>query len=374
MFFAIILSLWTLLHVYVGWRGASLPLVVRYLPRPVLFAILLLLWASYLASRIADQAGFDRLGFFLEVVGSYWIGILFLVFLSLLAADLVTGSGFLAPHLAPAVRTWSLGVALVLSIVAIVQAHRPPVVTSYNVVLQNLPAERDGAVLVLLSDTHLGAMLDERWILARIAQVEALHPSLIVLAGDIIEDHGAAKRKWGPILGRLSAPLGVWAVDGNHETFGPPGERDTVLQDAGIHLLHNRWEPAASGLIVAGVDDLTTLRRRAGNYQSALDRALTGRPASGATVFLSHTPWPPDRAAYPGIGLMLSGHTHNGQIWPFNYVIQAIYPFVAGYYNVNGMPLIVCRGTGTWGPRMRLWQRGEIARIVLHSPLLPAAR
>ena len=56
----------------------------------------------------------------------------------------------------------------------------------------------------------------------------------------------------------------------------------------------------------------------------------------------------------PGIGLMLSGHTHNGQIWPFNYVVKSIYPFIAGKYDMNGMLLIVCRGTGTWGPRMRL--------------------
>jgi hypothetical protein len=64
---------------------------------------------------------------------------------------------------------------------------------------------------------------------------------------------------------------------------------------------------------------------------------------------------------------MLSGHTHDGQIWPFNYIVKAIYPFVSGYYDVSGMPLIVCRGTGTWGPRMRLWRRGEIVRIVLHA-------
>jgi hypothetical protein len=366
MFFGVILSIWTLLHVYVGWRGSSIPVVARYLPRPVYLAILAFLWGSYLLSQFASRAGLVRLASFLEFVGAYWVGILFLIFLGLLAADLVTGFGFFMPRLASTVRAWSLGAALVLCAIAIIQAHRPPVVTNYDVTLRNLPAERDGTVLVLLSDTHLGTMLGEGWAAARIAQVEALHPSLVALAGDIVEDHGAAKRKWGPILGRLSASLGVWAVDGNHEAFGPPGERDTVLQDAGIHLLHNRWEQAAPGLTIAGVDDLTTLRRRTGSYKSALDRALLGRPP-GATIFLSHTPWPPDRGAYPGIGLMLAGHTHAGQIWPFNYIVKAIYPFFAGYYDVNGMPLIVCRGTGTWGPRMRLWQRGEIARIVLHA-------
>ena len=65
---------------------------------------------------------------------------------------------------------------------------------------------------------------------------------------------------------------------------------------------------------------------------------------------------------------MLSGHTHNGQIWPFTYVVRMFYPLVAGRYDVAGMPVIVCRGTGTWGPRMRLWSRGEITRITLRAP------
>ena len=68
---------------------------------------------------------------------------------------------------------------------------------------------------------------------------------------------------------------------------------------------------------------------------------------------------------------MLSGHTHEGQIWPFRYLVHFTHPFLAGRYEVNGMPIIVCRGTGTWGPRMRLWSRGEIARIILRS--LPAS-
>jgi hypothetical protein len=367
MFFKVILSIWTLMHVYVGWRGSSTPIIARHIPRPAFLAILTMLWASYLLSRTAKRHGLFRFASFLEFIGSYWVGVLFLAFLGFLAADLITGFGFLMPRLAPTVRGWGLDAALVLCVIAIIQAHRSPVVINYDVRIQNLPAERNGTVLVLLSDTHLGTMLDERWASARITQVEALHPDLIVLAGDIVEDHGNAKRKWGPLLGRLSAPLGVWAVEGNHETYGPRRERDTVLQDAGIHLLHDRWEQAAPGLTIAGVDDLTTRRRRGVNYTSFLDRALSDRPSTGATILISHTPWPPDQATCPGIGLMLSGHTHNGQIWPFNYVVKSMYPFVAGNYNVNGMPLIVCRGTGTWGPRMRLWQRGEIVRVTLHS-------
>ena len=80
---------------------------------------------------------------------------------------------------------------------------------------------------------------------------------------------------------------------------------------------------------------------------------------------MSHTPWQAETAADAGVGLMLSGHTHGGQIWPLDYMIQRRYPLLEGRHDVGGMTVIVCRGTGTWGPRMRLWEPGEILRVTL---------
>ena len=88
---------------------------------------------------------------------------------------------------------------------------------------------------------------------------------------------------------------------------------------------------------------------------------------AGATVFLSHTPWRAEEAAGAGAGLMLSGHTHGGQIWPFGYLVKNRYPLFAGRYEVNRMTVIVCRGAGAWGPRMRLWHPGEILLVTLRS-------
>ena len=82
---------------------------------------------------------------------------------------------------------------------------------------------------------------------------------------------------------------------------------------------------------------------------------------------LSHTPWQAQKAADAGVGLMLSGHTHAGQIWPFGYLVRRVYPLFKGLYQVDAMEAIVSRGTGTWGPRLRLWQPGEILRITLQS-------
>ena len=131
-------------------------------------------------------------------------------------------------------------------------------------------------------------------------------------------------------------------------------------------MLRNRWNELEPGLILAGIDDDhghgpnpdTTGRIR---------RALLGRPLASATIFLSHRPQRAEVVAAAGVGLMLSGHTHGGQLWPFSYVSGLVNPLLAGKYIINGMPVIVSRGTGTWGPRMRLWHPGEILRIVLRS-------
>ncbi len=210
-------------------------------------------------------------------------------------------------------------------------------------------------------------MLDEKWATARIAQIEQLRPDMIVLAGDIVEGHDEPSQQWVPVLRQLSAPLGVWAVNGNHEGYGRDGSGGDLLAHSGIHVLRDEWAEAAPGLIVAGVDDLTSRQRRTGHYTEFIDEALSTRPVGATTIFISHTPWNPEKASVSGVRLMLAGHTHNGQIWPFNYVVGRIYPFIAGRYDVNGMPLIVCRGTGTWGPRMRLWQRGEIVKVTLRA-------
>jgi uncharacterized protein len=167
---------------------------------------------------------------------------------------------------------------------------------------------------------------------------------------------------------RLSAPLGIWAVRGNHDTLRP-GRRDVtgeILAGAGIRLVANEWVLMTEGLVLTGIDDLTASRRRPGEGEANLDRALSSRPEL-TTLLLSHTPWLTDRAAAAGVDIMLSGHTHNGQIWPFNYLVKNRYPFIGGCYDVDGMTLIVSRGTGTWGPRVRLWGPGEITLITLRA-------
>jgi uncharacterized protein len=359
------MSVVTVMHVYVFWRAGSVPFFKRHVPRKVLMGVGICLWAVFILGRFL---GHDATGIFarsLELVGMNWMAAIFLMAVSFLGVDLITAFGFLLPRFVFYLRGVGLAAGGLLSVVALIQGLRPPVIQNYDVQLSGLPRALDGTVIVAMSDLHLGAILDEKWLQARVDQIRAEKPDIVVLLGDIFEGHGQPKEELFSGLRHLSAPMGVWFILGNHEFHGSPNVDSSTIKYDGLKVLNNSWIEIRPGLILAGVEDLTA-NHRSGQNNDPISKALADRPP-GATVLLSHTPWQSDKAAAAGAGLMLSGHTHGGQIWPFGYLVQQIYPLIGGRYEVNGMPVIVCRGTGTWGPRMRLWSPSEILRVVLHT-------
>ena len=156
MFGTILISVCTAMQVYVFWRAASVPLIVRYVPAKALIAVGVLTWAVFFLGRTLGHEGTGRLSGVLEFFGMNWMGVLFLSFLSLLAVDIVTFFGLLAPRFSPVLRGGALGAALLLSAAALFQGLRPPVIVNHEVRLADLPAELDGRVLVAMSDMHLG--------------------------------------------------------------------------------------------------------------------------------------------------------------------------------------------------------------------------
>lgn len=366
MFLTIVLSIWTGLHVYVFWRMASVPAIARYLSPWLLVVIAALLWSSFLVPRFIRMPLIIARS--LEFLGENWLGVLFLLFICLLVVDIISGFGFFFSRHAPTWRGTALIIGLVISIIAFVQGFRPPVINDYEVHMADLPDDADGLVIVALSDLHVGISPGEDWLAARVEQVDAMHPDLIVLVGDIIEGHdmGEHDQRISAVLHRLSAPLGVWGVTGNHERYAGLDSSVRFLDDAGIKLLHDQWTELRPGLALAGIDDARD-RRDPVDLAKRLGKALDGRPANAATILLSHRPDNPDIAAGFGVGLMLSGHTHGGQIWPFDYITAQFNDMLEGRYEIDGMTALVSRGAGTWGPRMRLWTPGEILRITLRK-------
>jgi hypothetical protein len=362
--FGIFLLLWTGLNAYVVSRLLSVPLIAHHVPRYALIALVIAIAASYLAARLVQRYRIGRLPYWVECVGAQWIGIAFLLFVPFIVLDFAAGFGLFFNASAGRPRSDALicGVALVL--IALVQARRAPAVTEYEFTLPDLPRAADGTVLLAVSDLHLGPALGHRWALALADQLAALRPDLLLLIGDIFEDEAASYAGWLPVLQRLQAPHGVFMVTGNHERYAGGEKVLELMQRAGFCLLRDRSAEPIPGLVICGAEDAAFRPRGRLHHARAVTRLLAERPA-GATVLLSHRPVATELAAHAGVRLMVCGHTHDGQIWPFNYVARLAFRLMAGCYDIAGMPVIVGRGTGVWGPRMRLWRRGEILRITL---------
>jgi uncharacterized protein len=362
MFGIVLLFAVTVMQVYVFWRVSTASFVKKCIPGKFIISCGLFLWACFFFSRFFGDNGIGFLAGTLEFISMTWLAMLFLIFTPLFLADLVTGFGYLLPRYAPSVRGLALITGLLLSAIALVQGLRPPLVKNYTIELSGLRDELDGTTIVAMSDMHLGSLINTKWLEACRIQVSKLKPNLIVLLGDISEGHGEPDEELLPVLNRFSAPLGVWAVLGNHEFHSHRNKSRSLLEKTNFHILRNSWQEVLPGLVLAGVGDLTSSRQSDNSFLNL----LKDHPQD-ATILLSHSPREIEKAADAGVDVMLSGHTHGGQIWPFNYLVKLRFPFLEGQYKIKNMNLIITRGAGTWGPRMRLWYPGEILRITLHS-------
>lgn len=364
MFFLFVLSVWTCMHIYFFLRISQLPRLSA-LPRWFWWLAGSLLWFAYPFARLLDRNGVSlELARSLELVGAWWMGILFLQVFLLLVADLITGFGLWRTAVIPT-RLLVLATGSLLAAYGLVQGAKAPVVEQVEVRLPTLPPELDGLRLVQLSDLHLGTILRESWLSPIIAQVRDLRPDLVAITGDLVDGNARHVERLVPVLQTLTAPLGVFAVTGNHEFYAGVEASVSLLRQAGFHVLRDEHRQVREGLVIAGIDDLTA-RQQFGIAHEAMQKALANRPL-GACILLAHTPWQVGEAARAGVDLMLSGHTHGGQIWPFSYLVALSYPYFQGTYRREGFTLHVSRGTGTWGPRLRLWQPAEITLLVLRS-------
>ncbi len=362
MFGTILISVITVMHIYVIWRTATVPIVKQRIPLKYIIGAGVLLWGLFVMGRVYGHHGVGTAAAVSEFIGMNWMAALFLMFICMLTVDLVTAFGVVMKRLAPSLRGTALIAGALLSVIALVQGLRPPVIEKHEVILPGLPPDLDGTTIAAMSDLHLGSLIGEKWAAKLAAQVQTFNPDIAVLLGDIFEGHGRPDQNIMDALKRINPPLGLWFVQGNHEHHG---DGNMAVIEKNFNVLKNRWVEVKPGLTLAGIEDLTRARR-SGRDSDAITRTLADHPP-GAVVLLSHTPWHIDRAVKAGAGLMLCGHTHGGQIWPFGYLVRQHYPFFDGRYEINGMTLIVSRGAGTWGPRMRLWKPGEILHITLRA-------
>ena len=256
-----------------------------------------------------------------------------------------------------------LGVTALLSIVGLVQA-RCPRVKHVEIAIDDLPPQLDGYRIVQWSDVHVGPTIQRRFVANLVEKTNALDADAIAITGDLIDGYLGELRDQVAPLADLRARDGIYYVTGNHEYYWRAGEWVEEIERLGLIFLKNTnriIHRDGAKLVIAGITDPV------GRYTHKSDpvRALAGAPSDATKVLLSHRPQAAEAASKLGVDVQLSGHTHGGQFFPFNYLIKFFQPIVAGLHRVGRTWLYVSRGTGYWGPPSRLGVHGEITEILL---------
>ncbi|TKD10001.1 metallophosphoesterase [Polyangium fumosum] len=242
-------------------------------------------------------------------------------------------------------------------------------VRKVNVALRRLPKELSGLRIVQLTDVHVGPTIGRAWLAEIVGRVNALDPHVVVITGDLVDGSVEALREHVAPLGDLRAKHGVYFVTGNHEYYSGVEAWMEELGRIGVRVLRNEHVSIGEGAAsfdLAGVDDWT-----GGSYVKGhgpdMAKAVAGRDPNRELVLLAHQPRQIFEAAAHGVGLQISGHTHGGQIFPATMFVRLQQPFVAGLDRLGETQIYVSRGTGYWGPPMRVGAPAEITLLELQS-------
>jgi predicted MPP superfamily phosphohydrolase len=373
-FFAVALLLLGGMHYYV-WarlvRDPQLPSGAARLASSLIATMALVLPATLVLSRTRGAPRPMVWAAFL------WMGVVFLLSAFLGIADAGRALAWAARKLAlpeapadPArrlilSRALAVGVGGVvagLSAVGVRSALAGVRIKDVPVRIPNLPQALAGLRVVQISDVHIGALLQKEWVSGVVERVRALRPDLVAITGDLVDGTVDELREHVAPLSRLAeARLGVYFSTGNHEYYSGVDDWLRYLPTLGIRPLANERIEVAPGLDVAGIHDPTGR----GRYAPDLPAALEGRDANRPVILLAHQPRQFREAARHGVALTLSGHTHGGQIWPFSWLVALVQPYIAGLHRLGEAQLYVSRGTGFWGPPMRVFAPAEITLLRL---------
>ena len=252
-----------------------------------------------------------------------------------------------------------------------INAKHPTIVEYHITTHPDRPIIGGELTVALLSDLHLGRQLGVDFYEKVLALASSANPDIILFAGDIIDDYQMDIPALRTVTERYPAPLGTWGVLGNHEYYsGSAPESIAVIEGMGITMVHDRWESIAGRFILAGRDDLTANRR--GPKRALLEDILATIPPESAAlpvILMDHQPHFLYQAEATGVFLQLSGHTHNGQIWPYNFIVKMLYENPHGHSRRGDTHYIVSLGAGTWGIATRSTGRPEVVIIKITNPV-----
>ncbi len=361
----------TIGNVYVithGWQLLEATGKFRWIYLGFMLLLSVMFIAGILLKRPYDNAFTD----ILWKVGSWWMVIMLYSTMALLCFDVVRlvlllfGKRLSVVFINyPQIKLilFSLCALLLLVIMALGyrNATRPEVTTKSIVVAKDVPENMRGRELniVAVSDLHLGVVFTNRHVQRWANKINELQPDIIFFVGDTFDDNPAPvmRKNMGAIFEQLRAPLGVYAVTGNHEMMGQPEAAMNYLAQHGMRPLMDEAVLVDSAFYVVGRLD------RAAHHRLSIAALTDSLDKSKPIIVLDHQPYEWDESVAVGVDIQLAGHTHHGQLWPLNHVTERIYQKDWGYLQKGQTHFYTSCGMGVWGAPVRTAGHSEIVQL-----------
>lgn len=359
----VFILLYAILVFYVGWSGWGW-MKNRMSTEPsrkfkFLYILTLTIVAtSFILGKITENVIF-------HLIGAYWMALFYLLVILLPLAHVSVWLLRLTrlPHHHIEKGTSSVLLLLLFSLVAYGSYNTySPTLQTYEVQVNKGSRPPEQLNVVMVSDLHFGLLSGNDHAQRMVNEINALRPDIVIIPGDIIDDDITQYLRQGidKIMGQIQAPYGVYASLGNHDKHnGPMREVIQTLEKSGMHVLYDETMAINDHIQLIGRKD------RSERNRAALSTLVEGTDPEKMTILLDHQPYELDVAQKLNIDLVLSGHTHHGQIYPGNFITEKLFENDWGYLKKEQLHSIVSCGYGFWGPPLRLGSRSEIVQIHL---------
>ncbi len=366
---SLVLSIYGLANYYIYLRGLQALRPVGSL-RAVYIVAFILLAVSYIASIFLERADIIALGKPLSWIGSFWLGAFVYLLLIVAAIDLLRLINHFISYFLPfitsdpsrAARVAAISTVSIVAVIVIygfVNAHLIRVRT-FDISVPKETGNRKTLNIVMASDIHLSSIIGRSRIEHIVERINSLSPDLVLLPGDIVDGdlNPVIRQNLGEALWQIKAPLGVYAVTGNHEYIGGVEKACKYITDHDVKILRDSTVFVDDSFYIVGRED-----RSAGKKRRSLKELMESVNMKYPIILMDHQPFHLEEAEQNGVDLQFSGHTHHGQFWPFNYITGMVYELSYGYIKKGSTHIYVSSGVGTWGPPLRIAADPEIVNV-----------
>ena len=370
IFFLIVLLIYSLANFYLYFKGYH---AIGVLQRHrLLYAITFFsLAAVFILAKVMESRHSSVITDALNIIGGFWLAFMLYGFLFFLLSDIIYVllriTGALNQGNIPLFRKWAFIITVSVSAVLILGGFINaiiPVVREYNITINKNAGDVKSLRIAAVSDIHLGSIIRKRSMIKLSEMLFELKPDLVLLLGDIVDGEiGPVLR--GDLLQHFTCPQcehGMLAISGNHEYIGGANKTIPYIESKGIRMLKDEVITLSGGIQLIGRKDRDS-DRFYGEKRLALTELMANTDTTKPLILLDHQPFNYDEAVKSGIDLELSGHTHNGQMWPLNHITKMIFELSYGYIKKGNSQFIVSSGYGLWGPRVRLGSKSEVLLI-----------